>query len=670
MRKAKASSGNGRYITVAVVFCVICLIFLAVLVRAQIKGTTLPPRESGYTRTFTVPGVRGEIYDRNGKKLVSNADRYDLVYEYGAMPDERADVNRSLLDVISAIEKTGNAGNFVKSYPALSGTYPEMKLLSTAKDEGTDTHYYYKKFLDSHGMDYESTRSRDVADYFVSRYRLYSSVYTNEEITALIRIYYEMERVGFGNYQSYTIATGINKELITLIEEKNIEGVNFKIMTERVYEYPGVASHILGRTGKITAETLDYYISKGYSLDAIVGTSGCEQAFEEHLRSSNGVMCIKYDEDGNMVEKYYTVEPTSGNDVFLTIDIDLQIAAEEALAENVNMVDTSDAGAVTAIDPTSGEVLAIASNPTYDLSLFSSRAYYNSLVNDERLPLYNRALQGVYAPGSTYKMGVAIAALEEGYIDGDDVFYCDHVYDRLGHPTCLGTHGDRNVVEAIRDSCNIFFYNLGEMMGVDRITNYTRRLGLGADTGLELGNKNGIVAGPAYREQIGGAPWQPGEDLSAAIGQSDHGYTPLQMCVYTSSVVNGGTRYKTYLLGSVRKFRSHEIITETAPEVYDKVEISEETLSLVTEGMAQVVENIKDSNGYFDGISETVGGKTGTAQVTGKVDYAIFTGCSPLESPEIVVTCILEEGAYGSRAAYTVDKVIEKYFALKTAENT
>ena len=664
MGKIKPKSRNARYIIIASVFCAVCLLFLTVLIRIQIKGTTLPPRESGYVRTYTVPGVRGEIYDCNGKKLVSNADRYDLVYEYGAMPDTRAEVNRSLLDVMAAIEQTGNGGKLSEDHYILSGTYPNMKFLSSVRDEESDGYYYYKRFLDDKKMSIENTKPRDVADYFVSRYRLYSSLYTEEEITKLIRLYYEMERVGFGNYQSYTIASGINKELITLIEEKNIEGVNFRIMTERVYEYPGIASHILGRTGKITAETVDYYMALGYPLDAIVGTSGCEQAFEEYLRSSSGVMCIKYDDDGNMIEKYYEVEPTSGSDVYLTIDIELQIAAEEALAENVEMIESSDAGAVTVIDPNSGRTLAVASNPTYDLSLFTSRAYYNSLVNNKSLPLYNRALSGVYAPGSTYKLGVAIAALESGTIDGDDTFYCDHVYSGMGSPTCLGTHGDRNVVEAIRDSCNIFFYHLGDIMGVDAITDYTERLGLGADTGFELGNKQGIVAGPEYRNSVGGAAWQPGDDLSAAIGQSDHGYTPLQMSIYTSSVVNGGTRYKTYLLDSVRAFKTHEVIYKTETEIYDRVEISEETLALVKDGMTRVVDNMRDTNSYFDGVAVAVGGKTGTAQVYGKMDYAIFTGCAPIEEPEIVVTCVLEEGVYGTRAAYTVGKVMEKYFEL------
>ncbi|MBQ8850816.1 MAG: penicillin-binding protein 2, partial [Clostridia bacterium] len=288
---------------------------------------------------------------------------------------------------------------------------------------------------------------------------------------------------------------------------------------------------------------------------------------------------------------------------------------------------------------------------------------------DEAEPLYNRALQGVYAPGSTYKIGVALAALEGGYIDSSDTYFCNKLYysngSATGH-TCLGTHGRLNVVEAIRESCNVFFYNLGELMGIEEITRYTYELGLGADTGLELGNKSGIVAGPAYRENIGGSSWLLGDDLNASIGQSDHGYTPLQMSVYISSVVNGGTRYKVSLLDSVRVFHTDDIIykTETEPlAVLSDDEYSDETEELLKEAMRQVIsEGSGTLQSYFDGVPVTVGGKTGTAEVAGKKDYAVFCGFAPLDTPEIVISCVIEEGVYGYRAAYTVGKVMEKYF--------
>ena len=660
------TKGSARYLGLGVVFCVACVAFLIVLAVIQSRGSDLPPKEEGFTRTYTVPGVRGEIYDRNGTLLVGNSTSYDLVYEYGAMPDTRQEVNRSLLAVMDTVLKTGNGDKLAKDYLPLEGTYPNMKLSAEAKRAGTETHTHYQSFLDKHEL---KAGARDTVEYFTDRYLLFDTLYSDEEITTLIRLYYEMERADFGLYASYTIAEDVNMTLITSVEETGIEGVTFQIRAERVYAYPGVASHILGRLGRITAENAEKYIEKGYELDAYVGTSGCEAAFEEELRGQDGVMVIRYDENGNQIEKYYEVEPISGNDVYLTIDIDLQLAAEQGLKENVDGIDGSDAGAVTVLDPNTGEVLAIASYPTYDLSQFKSIDYYNSLLANGNLPLYNRALQGVYAPGSIYKVGAALAALETGVITRDDTQLCTGTYPHRHNPTCLAEHGSVTVVDAIRESCNLFFYYLGDAMGIDAMTDYTARLGLGGDTGIELSEREGIVAGPAYRKEKGLTAWMEGDNLSAAIGQSDHGYTPLQMSVYLSSVVNGGTRYRAHLLESVRAFYTGEILEQTEAEVLDRVEFSAETYEILIESMGQVVTDSATLQGYFADVPVTVGGKTGTAQVSGKRDYAVFSGFAPLEDPQIVVSCVIEEGAVGTRAAYTVSRVMEAYFEAQAKKS-
>ncbi|MBQ9085995.1 MAG: hypothetical protein IJY47_02280 [Clostridia bacterium] len=656
---------GARYLALGAVFLMICLAYVIVLAVYQIRGSTLPPEEEGYVRAYTVPGVRGEIYDCNGNLLVGNSTSYDLIYEYGAMPDTRKEVNESLLRVLEALLATGNGDKLAKDYSPLEGTYPNLRFSSALRDQESDEYYWYQRFLTRQKMTEEETDAEDVVKYFVKRYQLSNSAYTNEEITDLIRLYYEMERVDFGAYQSYTVAENVNMNLITSLEESNIEGVNFEIRAERVYAYPGVASHILGRLGKITAETAEYYMSLGYSLDAMVGTSGCEEAFESWLRGKDGTMVIRYDDNGNQIEKYYSEEPVGGNDVYLTLDIQLQLAAEEGLRENVDMFESSDAGAVTVMDPNTGKVLAIASYPTYDLSQFDNKDYYNSLLEDEDLPLYNRALQGVYAPGSTYKIGAALAALEQGWVTESDTFFCSGVYPHYHHPTCLGIHGSVDVIDAIRESCNVFFYHLGDSMGVDAMTKYTSRLGLGVSTGIELAERTGIVAGSAYRQSQGLADWQKGDDLSAAIGQSDHGYTPLQLSVYLSTVVNGGTRYRAHLLDSVRKFYTGEVIERETAQVLDQVDFSETAYQTLIEGMGEVVTGSSLLQSYFSKVPVTVGGKTGTAEVDGKKDYAVFCGFAPLEDPQIVVSCIIEEGEVGGRAAYTVSKIMEEYFSAE-----
>ncbi len=648
---------SARTLVVAVAFLAICAAFMIAVAAFQIRGSFLPPKEEGTKRTYTVPGLRGEIYDRNGNLLVGNATTYDLVYEYGAMPDTRREINDSLLKVLEAMNETGNGDKRTEDLFILKGTYPNMKFVPELQDKNSAEYYHYKRFLDRQEMERSETDAEDLMNYFVRRYQLSTSRYTKAQITELIRLYYEMERVDFGQYQSYTIAKNINRNLITRLEESNIEGVNFDIQAEREYAYPGVASHLLGQLGKITAENAEQYIAEGYPLDALVGISGCEKAFEEYLRGQDGVMVIRYDDNGNQIEKYYELEPTRGNDVYLTIDIDLQIAAEESLKANVDEITTAKGGAITVLDPNTGEAFALASYPTYDLTKFDNVDYYNSLRENSRSPLLNRALQGVYPPGSTYKIGAAMAGLERGAITTADTVNCQRVYPKYDHPTCLGVHDRLNVIEAIQYSCNIFFYHLGDLLGVESMTEYTTRLGLGVDTGLELGNADGTAAVTSEN---------PGDTVRAAIGQSTHGYTPLQMSVYLSTVVNGGTRYRAHLLGSVRKYYTGEIVYEPSVEVLDTVNFSKNTYDILMEGMERVVSDSDVLRGYFSDVGVSVGGKTGTAQITGRVDYALFMGFAPLTSPELVVSCVIEEGLYGSFAARTTIDVFEEYFSDKT----
>lgn len=674
-RIEKRRHTSARFLFVAIFFSVICLAFLIVMGVYQIRGSLLPPKEEGTIKTYTVPGLRGEIYDRNGKRIVGNATRYDLIYEYGAMPETRREINDSLLATLEALSDTGNGDKLADDYFILEGTYPEMHFVAEVRDKESNEFYHYKKFLSRQEMTREETDASDVAEYFVKRYGLSTSRYTKSEITSLIRLYYEMERVGFGQYQSYTIAKGINRKLLTRLEESNIEGVNFDIQAERVYEYPGVASHILGRLGKITAENAEQYIALGYPLDALVGIDGCEAAFENYLRGQDGVMVIRYDKNGNQIEKYYEVEPTNGNDVYLTIDIDLQIAAEERLKESVDGIETSKGGAITAIDPTTGEVLALVSYPTYDLSQLVNEEYVKSLNDHSGNPWLNRALDGTYAPGSTYKVGAALAGLETnpalkldtGSFDAQTNFDCTHVLyhpNYTSHPECTGTHGPINVVEAIRVSCNIFFYHLGDLLGVEGMTSYTTRLGLGADPGLELRSATGSVAKTD--------PKEPGETLNAAIGQGQHAYTPLQLSVYMSSVVNGGTRYRAQILGSVKKYYTGEVVYTSSAEALDQVEFSTETYNTLMDGMQQVTDGISEFSS-LEALGITVGGKTGTAQVQGKGDNALFSGFAMTEGQQkIVISCVIEEvkaGQGGTTAAKTVARVLQEYFE-KQANNS
>lgn len=653
MRAFKAPRINLRYAVIAISFSFICLAFIITLAVFQIRGPQTN-YDDATTRIVTVSGIRGEIYDCKGRLIVGNSTNYDLVYEYGAMPDTYKEINRALLDTLTALSKTNNMGKMCDDYFPLVGDYPNISYVPKIADKDSNEYYQLSKVLKRLELD-ENTDALTLAEHYVKKYKLSSELYSADEIRALMRLWFEMERSDFGSFASYTIAKDVSMELVTYIQEKGIEGVTFKTVTSRVYKYPGIATHILGRLGKITAENAEYYSELGYPIDAYVGVSGCELAFESVLHGQDGKMVIKYDDNGNVIDKYYQKEPISGSDVWLTIDIELQIAAERGLAESIELTGTGKAGAITAIDPKTGAVRAVASFPTYDITMLQDQAYVDDVT--ERGAWFNRALQATYAPGSTYKIGTALAALEAGQINTSSVFTCNHVYPYLHRPTCLGTHGSTNVFEAIQESCNIFFYNIGHQMGIKPINAYTKKLGLGVATGIELGEAIGSVADPDNVEE-----WGEGNDVSAAIGQSDHAYTPLQLSVYMASVVNGGTRFNTHLLDSVRSFYNGDVIALYSPSVADTVSFSDSTYNTLIESMRRVVANNGEISRYFVNVPVTVGGKTGTAEVDGHIDNALFSGFAPLDDPEIVVTCIIEEGQHGYWASSAVAEVMEQYF--------
>ncbi len=672
-KTAKKKTFAHRFFILGAIFLILCITFLIYLAVTQTKGSQYYfPRSDDIIKTETVYGERGRIFDRNGKLLVGNTENYNLIFEYGSMPDKRIDVNYALLSCIDAINTTSNASKKAQSYLPIVGSYPNYTFANGVNDQNSEIGYYYKRFLSKHDFAEELTAD-DLRDYFVNKYKLWDDTYTNAEISELIRLYYAMELVDFGYYQHYTIAEDINPNtaegmaLITLIKEKNIEGANFIKRTERTYPYDTYAAHILGRIGKITAENVEDYAD--YPLDALVGISGCEAAFEEHLRGTDGKKISVYDKEGNLIKEYYDPAPVVGKDVYLTIDIDLQIEAEDALEESIAALNYSEAGAATFIDPNNGEVLVSASYPTYSQNRFPEIEYYASLSNDEALPLLNRALQGTYAPGSVYKVGSSLAALENGDIDENTCYMCNKVYPYYGNdaPTCLGNHGSTDVTKAIQVSCNIFFYYLGEESGLDKITPYTKSLGLGVPTGVELGERAGTVASRSFCESTNNLIWRPIDNATGAIGQSYHLYTPMQLSVYMSSIVNGGDRYTAHFLKEVKN-RNGDVMMTAKSQIAEKTEISAKTLSTLKNAMSLVISETPQIERYFSNVEATVGGKTGTAQISANStlpDNALFSGFAPYDSPQIVGSCILESGEAGANASKIVAKVFEKYFTPK-----
>ena len=673
-----------RYLGIVAIFCLICVIYLGRLFFIQIAGRENKYEADVTEREVTVQAVRGEIYDRNGVKLVANRYSYDLSLAHAQFfsltVQERNDV---CLRVQAALAKKGGVGIREQKFFPFDGKYPNYTYNAETLDGDSIRSYRLKRVLGDIGLETDATAT-ELRDYYTDTYDLLQTDnqgnrrYSDTEIDVLIRMYYDIDAVRFRSSGEYTLCEGVDMSLMTYIKEQNIKAVNFTVNVAREYCYPGYASHILGLVGPIYSNEWEYYNELGYQMNAIVGKSGCEAAFESYLRGTDGKVRIEEDKNGNVVSVEVLTEPIAGNDVYLTIDINLQIAAEDGLAENVEYIVNRatgvengaecKSGAVVAMDPDTFEVLAIASYPTYDLTTYN--ADYNLLSQDPTQPLLNRAINGTYAPGSTLKPGMAAIALTDDAIVKSTYITCTGRYkNTVGCSTYGENHwGSIDVIDAIAYSCNSYFCELGHRLGIEKMEKYLSQFGLGKPTGLELGGSKGILAGPTYRGEIQSEEqWQPGMTWQAAIGQSDHQLSPVQMACYIGTLCNGGTRYTAHLLHSVYRFGSSEpsfVYTQTEETVQSRIELSPEDLNTVLTGMRKVVTESNTVGRWINSstIPVPVGGKTGTAQTGGVCDNALFVAAAPYDDPDIVISVVLEKGYSGGLASLTAARILEAYY--------
>lgn len=677
-----------RYLAIVALFCVVCVVYLGRLFYIQISGREGFYGESDDVEYIKVQSSRGEIYDRNGNKLVENHYTYDLILSVDFLRLDAHVQNGICLDVLSLVEGWEHLRPNVFSPFGEGQEYPFYSYADGV--ESSATHQGVITRLQAQGL--KKTDANSLKEFYVKLYDLLAvddagaRLYSDRQIDTLIRTYYDMDAHRFYHNGEYVVAKGlemsdgVSADLMTSVLERTLATVELKYRLERVYCYPGYASHILGTIGPIFAEEWEDYRENGYQMDALVGKSGCEAAFEQYLHGTDGLLKVEKGKDGVRITTVR--EPVAGKDVYLTIDIELQIAAEDALAENVRFVSElggegvlCDAGAVVAIDPETFEVLAIASHPTYDLGVFNES--YDSLYNDPSEPLRNRAINEAYAPGSTLKLGMALIALNEGKITPNERISCTGKYrGSVGCSTYGENHwGNQNVIEAITHSCNSFFCEIGDRFKEEDplMEDYLSRLGLGQHTGLELGGAKGIMAGPTYRATLQNEEgWGGGMRWSAAIGQSDHRMSPLQLAAYTGTVCNGGVRYETRLLHSVRAFGTGEVLAVGESEILSQTDFSKDALDTVRKGMrTMVAESSYAIRENYLGLSKLpqnvmVGGKTGTAQVGGdNPDNALFVCEATTDGesiPDVVVSVVLEQGAHGYYAARTAGAVLNAFY--------
>lgn len=671
-----------RYLGVLAVFCVVCVVYLGRLFYIQISGRDAA-YQAGQTevKTVQIQALRGEIYDRNGKKLVGNRYSYDLVLGVEFLKldaQKKTQVCNELLETLqdcSAVRP--------ETYFPFEGSYPYYSYSDGAQSSAT-----HQAVLSRIGLDADATAT-EVAEYYRDTYLLEekddegSALYSYFEKDALLRMFYDMDARKFYYNGEYVVATGLelstdgSTNLMTSVLEKTLATVSFKYRMERVYYYPGYATHILGSVGPIFAEEWEDYNKDGYQMDALVGKDGCEAAFEEHLRGIDGL--VKVEKTASGVQLTTLREARAGRDVYLTIDIDLQIAAEDALRENVEFVSgrtesasegaLCDAGAAVVMDPETFEVLAIASYPTYDLGTFNEN--YELLRDDPAEPLRNRALKETYAPGSTLKIGMALAGIDAGLVGASETMRCTGLYNGL---ECSNHNpGMLDAVDALTYSCNSYFYEIGDRfynsLESPLLERYLSALGLGERTGLELSEEEGVLAGPTHRgEGNTTESWTRPISWMAAIGQADHRMSPIQLASYIGTVYNNGTRLETRLLHSVHAFGSSEVLVYGESEVLSQTAFSEEALDTVYEGMYSMVQNtaVVSNNLGLASLPDnvTVGGKTGTAQVGGdNPDNALFVcGAEVDGQADLVIAVVLEAGAHGYHASRTAGAVLDAYY--------
>ena len=454
----------------------------------------------------------------------------------------------------------------------------------------------------------------------------------------------------------------VTPRLLARITEEALAGVTFSPTVQRQGS-GDLAPHVLGRVGAMSPEEWAVYQDQGYAMAETVGKDGAEAAFESYLHGTPGQRVVETDRRGQITSTSFSVQPQAGKDVTLTLDRTLQQAAQEAMTTFLDEHPNAAGGALVALDVSDGGVLAMVSLPGYDEATFS--ADYPALAADEKNPLMNRAVQGLYAPGSTFKLVTAAAALEEGFLTPETQILDTgrYTYYDSPQPQCWlyrqegKTHGLETVSEAIADSCNIFFYDAGRRVGIETLGDYARTLGLGEKTGIELaGEQAGVVAGPAYTASIGGT-WYEGSVLSAAIGQENNRFTPLQLAHMTATLVGDGNRWQVHLLRQVEGEAPQEKVS------LGQVRLSQTNVAAIKEGMLAVTQSGSLAAAFQD-LPVQVGAKTGSVQVTGEeTSNAVLVCFAPYDDPQIALALVAEQGGSGAALGEAAAQVIEAYLS-------
>ena len=618
---------------------------------------------------FNVTAARGDIVDSAGRRIATSTTCYNVVLSRLLIGSN--DLNETIRSAVEILQAGGESWNdtLLIGYADGAGHYAFTGAADSERDQNA-----IAAVKEALGLQQYATAD-DVMERIVAEYELEGYDSTWQRILGGIR--YQMEQEAFSNVNNFTLAENVSDRTVATVKEHSLTlpGVEIAETSVRSYTDGTILPHVLGRVGKITAEMwrvtdengqVTYPLrDRGYAMNDVIGISGLESAYEEQLRGQDGVETITRDSEGVIIDTSITTEPQPGKTVMLTVNSEFQKAVDEALARNVQQiaatynVDAS-AGAVVVIDVKNGGILACSNYPSYDQNLYSTQ--YSEYSSDPGLPLYNRALQGLYTPGSTYKPSVAIAALLSGVIDRTSTVYCNGVYNYFSdyHPRCTrhGHSGDIDVVTAIKWSCNIFFYDVGRRTTSDVYDDYAHRLGLGTPTGVEVSESTGRLTTKEDENYTASL------EVQAAIGQGNTVVTPVQLATYAATLANQGVRYRTHFVKALLDTNTGEVLEETAPEIVEIIPNDGGAFDIVEEGMVGAAQTVAGLANY----PYTIACKTGTPQRSEKdEDGKYYTNSTiiaygPVEDPQIAVGIVVEYGGGGSRTGELVADIFNAYF--------
>ena len=664
-------------------FGLVMMLYVGKLLSVQVvetKGNT--NNEKTYTSYVTVKGSRGDLLDRNGNVLAGNRASYNLVFNHYVIQsaDNRNDSLRLLL------AKAEELGMVHADHLPISAGRP---FEYTLQDYSSTWQSYFQKYLTERDLDSDMTAPM-LMEVLRDHYKI-PVEWSQEEARAVIGLLYEFDLRGVVGMANYVFIEDVSDNNLAELVELDVPGLMVEPTTVREY-HTTYAAHILGYVGAMNAEQWETYQKiDGYTMDAVIGQDGLEAAFEQYLHGVDGTRIDVVAADGTIISQEYVEgeEPQGGSHIETTLDLNTQIVTEQALSDLADYLrdpvrnsggdgDDVEGLAAVVMEVKTGDILAMASYPTYDLTTF--RQNFADLLKAEDSPLINRALQSIYPPGSTYKMSTLVSAMESGALAVGDTIHTRGKYTKYESsdfaPTCLAwytaarAHGTIDATVALQKSCNYFFFELADRMSIDTMDKTAKALGLGEPTGVELKEETGYRANPETKKELyseGNQYFAVGDRINAGIGQSENRFTPLQLCVYVSTLANQGVRYRATFLNRVVSNDYSTLEVQNNAEIVSTFEISDETFKTYMEGMYKVA-NVSGGTGYSnlkDCVVE-VAAKTGTAEhgLGQKYsDHGALVCFAPADDPEIAIAIYGEKAAHGSTLGMAAAQIINAYFS-------